>query len=337
MEKVLVIQTAFIGDAVLTLPMVEKLSKESNLLIDVVAIPGTSEIFTSSPFVNEVIIYDKRGAHKGIKKAIEFAKKIKEKKYSKIFSPHRSFRTSFLVLLSGVNETYGYDNSSFCHAYKHLIHYNKDCHEVERNFQLAGIKNYDLKQSRPIVRFEESLPKIEEFKTANNLGKFVVIAPSSVWETKKYPKKYFVELINYFANQNYNIILSGSKQEFPLCEEIKLLSKGNIINTAGMFNIIETIALISKSILLISNDSAATHFGMCTETPVITLYCSTVPEFGFYPYRNNSLFLGVNNLECKPCGIHGYKECPIGTFECGNKLYPKLVIEKITELLNDNK
>ena len=51
--------------------------------------------------------------------------------------------------------------------------------------------------------------------------------------------------------------------------------------------------------------------------PVLTIYCSTVPEFGFYPYNKKSSYISFNDLNCKPCGIHGYEKCPIKSFDCG--------------------
>ena len=85
---------------------------------------------------------------------------------------------------------------------------------------------------------------------------------------------------------------------------------------------------------LICNDSAPTHMGMCADISVLTLYCSTVPEFGFYPYNEKSTYLSLPDLECKPCGIHGHNECPIASFECGVKLSPDLVIKTLQELIN---
>ena len=73
---------------------------------------------------------------------------------------------------------------------------------------------------------------------------------------------------------------------------------------------------------------------MVNDIKVLTLYCSTVAEFGFYPYNSKSKYLSFDNLKCKPCGIHGFKECPINTFDCGNKLKPEIVIEEAEKLLN---
>jgi len=128
-------------------------------------------------------------------------------------------------------------------------------------------------------------------------------------------------------------LLTGSEEEFNLNEEIRLALNDNCINLAGKYSIIETIYLLTKCSMLITNDSAPTHFGMAADIPVLTIYCSTVPEFGFSPYNGKSGSVGLNDLACKPCGIHGYEECPLSHFNCGQKLLPENVIEKLNTLL----
>ncbi len=76
--------------------------------------------------------------------------------------------------------------------------------------------------------------------------------------------------------------------------------------------------------------------GMTADIKVLTIYCSTVADFGFYPYNLASRFISYDDLDCKPCGIHGYNNCPIKTFDCGLKLVPKTIIKTMEEMLNDN-
>src|ERR1039457_3428152 len=116
-DKILVIQTAFLGDAVLTLPMIQKLKEMNNdATIDVLCIPASKEIFQLSSLINEIIVIDKKKDHKSFFNLLKFTREIRARGYDKIFSPHRSFRTSLLILQSGVKETYGFSNSSFFHV-----------------------------------------------------------------------------------------------------------------------------------------------------------------------------------------------------------------------------
>ena len=74
---------------------------------------------------------------------------------------------------------------------------------------------------------------------------------------------------------------------------------------------------------------------MAADIPVITVYCSTVPGFGFYPYNTMSSFVSYDDLLCKPCGIHGHAKCPVKTFDCGNKLLPQQIIGKIQDIVSE--
>ncbi|MBS4036008.1 MAG: glycosyltransferase family 9 protein [Ignavibacterium sp.] len=338
MEKTLVIQTAFIGDAVLTLPMIQKLREGNSILqIDVVCIPSTEEIFTNCPFVDNVLILDKRGKHKSISGLLKFGKKLKELKYDKIYSPHRSLRTALLVLFTGVRETFGFSNSSLKHAYKNLVEYHLDKHEVQRNFDLIGYSyNDESWKIKPIVKISEQVTlKVNEYFNFNNIREgFIAISPGSVWATKRYPEEYFVQLIRFLVEEKKQIVLIGGENDNKITSSIKNKFPEMVFNSAGLFSLIESIELIRHSSLLITNDSAPTHLGMCADIKVLTLFCSTVADFGFFPYNKLSRYLSEDDLYCKPCGIHGFNECPINTFECGIKLTPEKVIKTIKEMIN---
>ena len=339
MEKILIIQTAFIGDAILTLPMIQKLKEKiPNCEIDVLAIPSTVEIFSSSPYIHEVIVIDKKGKHKSFISLLNFIKELKKKNYNRIYSPHRSFRSAFITMKLDVKETFGFSNSSMRHVYKNLIEYKPQHHEVQRNLDLIDFEytNSDWKISPEIKIDEDIKVKINEFCKSNNIKKdFSVIAPGSIWNTKKYPVDNFEEAISHLIKKDFSIVLIGSEKEKILCDNLANKFDGKVTSSAGMFSLIEVVELLKKAKILISNDSAPTHLGMCADIPVLTIYCSTLPEFGFYPYNKKSQYLSYNNLACKPCGIHGYDECPLKNFACGNNLKPSFVISKIEEMLND--
>jgi len=135
-QKILVIQTAFIGDAILTLPLIQEIKKFfPNSKIDVLAIPKTQEIFTHSASVENVIVYDKHKADKSLLKFFQLVKRIRNKKYDFIFSPHRSFRSALIVFFSKAKETFGFSNSALPFVFKNIIKYNNS-HEVKRNLDL---------------------------------------------------------------------------------------------------------------------------------------------------------------------------------------------------------
>jgi len=335
--KILVIQTAFPGDAILTLPMIQELKKIfPSSKIDVIGIPGTYEIFKYSPHINEVIILDKRGSQRSLFQLFKFISLIKKKKYHRIYSPHRSLRTSLIVWFSKVKKTFGFDTASFSFVYEYKIKYKSDIHEVARNLNLVGlpIEKDNWKIFPEIIIPEEVNSKIEMLLNLESNKKYVALAPGSVWATKRYPKEYYKKIIEYLLNKDYSVVLIGGNDDQILCEDLEKGLRNNIKSFAGNLKIIESIALIKHCELLICNDSAPTHMGMAAGIPVLTIYCSTLPDFGFYPYSSKSCYLSFDDLKCKPCGIHGHNKCPIKTFECGYKLLPEEVIKSIDLLID---
>ncbi|MGE5439773.1 MAG: glycosyltransferase family 9 protein [Bacteroidota bacterium] len=353
-EKILVIQTAFIGDAILTLPMLKKLKDiYPDSTIDVVTTPQASGIFRANPYTYKVYSYDKKGKDRSFISLLRFAGKIKSEGYTRIYSPHRSFRTSMLVLLSGVRETYGFSNASLRQVYKNIVPYNSSHHEVQRNLELLerGSLTSDWRILPEVVAETEEKKKVTEFmaevtrsiaqngaaagvKSASGV-KFAAVAPGSVWMTKRFPKERFIEVINYLISCSYTVLLIGGKEDQEYSSGIASMFDGSVISTAGQFSIIETIEILRQCKVLVSNDSAPTHFGMCADIPVLTIYCSTVAAFGFYPYNSKSKYVSYDDLSCKPCGIHGRTQCPLKTFDCAYKLDIRTIARAIEEITAD--
>ncbi len=334
-ERILIIQTAFIGDAILTLPMIQAIkNKYDNSVIDVVCTPGSADIFRSSPFINEAVVFDKRGEHRKLKAFLRFGKKLKQKNYSRLFSPHRSFRTSILVLLSGIRETTGFDISALRWVYKNIAEYDFKAHEVERNLKLAG---YNTSSERwriaPVISADEKTKNEIAGFNLSETGSVIAIAPGTVWETKRYPEKYYAEIAGAVLAKGARVVFIGSKDDRQLCDSISMKAGEGCINLAGELKIPATIELLKKCLCLVCNDSAPAHMAMSSGIPAFMVYCSTVPEFGFYPYLNGSKYFMAENINCRPCGIHGYKKCPEEHFNCGEKLKSEVIISEIYRLM----
>lgn len=333
-DRLLIIQTAFIGDAALTLPMIEKLKEQNpSSVIDVIAIPGTKEIFENSPFVDDILIFEKRGKHKSLSGMLAFVKEIRKQKYSKIYSPHRSFRTSLLVLLSGVKETYGFNTASMSFVYKNKIIYRPDYHEVRRDLEIIkyGTDENNWKITPQIKQNEQAEKRIETLLEGIK-GKLIAVAPGSVWETKKYPEGLFKELSGLLISSGFTVLLIGGAEDSGLCGNIAGSFGKGVYSFAGKLSLTESVFLLKKCSVLISNDSAPAHLGLMASVPVVDIYCSTAPGFGFYPYHLNSVFISYSGLSCKPCGIHGLRRCPIGTFDCAYKIEPGLIFDAVKQI-----
>ncbi|MFM7667506.1 MAG: glycosyltransferase family 9 protein, partial [Bacteroidota bacterium] len=199
--------------------------------------------------------------------------------------------------------------------FKHEI--GNGTHEVTRNLSLLADFGADS-LCRPSL-FPSEVDKNSVAQYTNE--KFICLAPASVWFTKQLPEEKWVELINSFPPA-LKIYLVGGKTDEVLCQLIidKSGRAGQAQNLSGQLTLLQTAALFSKSEHVYVNDSGPLHIASAMNVPTTAFFCSTIPDFGFGPLAETSEIKQVENLECRPCGLHGKKECPLGHFDCGNKI-----------------
>ena len=315
MNRILIIQTAFLGDVILATPVISELKRlYPQAEIDMLVKKGNESLLKNNPHLNYLITFDKSGGKYGAMRRL--IRQFRARKYDLVINLHRFGSSGILTALSGAKKKYGFKKNPFSFSYsKKFEHTIGDgTHEVERN--LSIIKEFGAVQTkRP-----ELYPTREQFERIRDYHKetYFCFAPASVWFTKQLPKEKWIELIRKKSEEG-RIILLGGKDDRELCEEIISGSHvENALNLAGELNLLESAALMSKAKRNYVNDSGPLHLASAMNAPVTAFFCSTVPAFGFGPLSVDSEIKEVSEkLDCRPCGLHGFKECPKGHFKCG--------------------
>jgi heptosyltransferase-2 len=317
MQKFLVIQTAFTGDVVLATALIEKLHQFfPGAYIDVLVRKGNEGLLRSHPFLNEVLLWNKKENKK--KNLFGLLKRIRENKYDKVINLQRFASTGMLTAFSGAKEKIGFDKNPFSFFFTKKVKHEvvNGIHEVERNNELV---KYFTDGSFTVPRLYPSVADYDEIRKYT-LQAYVCMMPASVWYTKQYPFDKWVDLINNFPH-GYNIYLLGGKEDADLCEKIKEAVNRKIEVLAGKLNFLSSAALMKHATMNYTNDSAPLHFASAVDAPVTAIFCSTVPSFGFYPLSSQSFIVETTEkLECRPCSLHGLKACPLGHFKCARTI-----------------
>lgn len=330
MQKILLIQTAFIGDAVLATALVEKWhSFYPNCKIDFLVRKGNEGLLANNPKLNEVLIWDKKQSK--YKHLFQLIKKIRANKYNLVVNVQRFAATGLLTIFSGAKQTIGFNKNPlsflFTHKVKHIISTpEKPLHEVERNQQLIE-KFTDAIPAKPKL-----YPSPADYEAVKNFQtqKYICIAPASVWFTKQYPAHKWMELINALPN-NFTIYLLGAPSDEELCKQIAQASNKPVQILAGKLSFLQSAALQQNAEMNYVNDSAPMHFASAVDAPVTAVYCSTLPSFGFGPLSTKSFVVETEEkLACKPCGLHGQASCPQGHFNCANSIKVNRLLEVLT-------
>jgi len=313
-SKILVIQTAYIGDVILATPVAIAIQKKfPSCTIDYLVKKGNEGLLANHPNIRNVISFDKKHKRKSIKQVVS---EIRKEKYDVVINLHRFLSSGIITAMSGAKCKIGFKKNplswNYHFAFPHHIGYG--IHEVDRNLSL--LTHFDIHEKAKPLEF----PTPEDFKAIEKYAHkpYDCLAPASIWATKQLPVKKWVKLIGKLDGYVY---LIGGPNDHELCEEIRKKSKNpKVLNVAGKLKIMESIALMKLAKRNYVNDSGPMHFASAVNAPVTVFYCSTLPEFGFGPLSDDSEIKEVSDLPCRPCGLHGKKSCPEVHFRCGNDM-----------------
>ncbi len=311
--KVLVIQTAFIGDAIVSVAFAEALkSADRSCDITYLVRPESVNVLKYAPAINRVIPYDKYGEESGRSGIESKAKELNELGFDAIVCLHSSVRTLELVKrLSAPIKLGIVSNDVFTSQIVPEI--GDDQARIAVRFAEKLNATVDTK-SLPKLDFPEGLLPKDFLSLPRPI---IGIAPGSVWKTKRWTASHFIELANVLCSKGVSIVWIGQEGDVDaeILESVNLF-KNKSINYLSKLSLEESGAVIQHIDLLISNDSAPVHIAIASGTPVIDIFGPTIPEFGFAPRAESGLSIGVENLWCRPCSSHGSNECPIHTHQC---------------------
>lgn len=318
LKKILVIQTAFIGDVILATAVVEKLHLHfPEASIDMLVRKGNESLLAGHPFLRSVKIWNKRESK--WKHLWQMLKSIRSEKYDLVVNLQRFASSGILTAFSGAKETVGFKKNPmsflFSKSVPHIIgsHAQPGEHEVRRclrtidhivGTELVSPRLYPSKKDQEVVK--------------DFLGEsFITISPASVWFTKQTPLHVWIDFLNQIPQQKV-YILGGPGDQQIANDLIESSGHSHCTSLAGRLTLLQSAELMTHAEMNYTNDSGPLHLCSATKAPVTAVFCSTIPEFGFGPvHKNGTVVQSKNELDCKPCGLHGFKACPKGHFKCG--------------------
>jgi len=334
MHRILVIQTAFIGDVVLATALLQNLhAAYPEATIDILVRAGAQELFIHHPYIHQVHVWDKKkNKYQHLFQIIQTIRRIK---YDVVINVQRYLATGIITVLSGAKKTIGFNKNPLSFLFSEVVAHQfglgaghetiyqgatihaTSIHETSRNHALLASLTTAPVAKPALYPSAAHFIAVQKYQSAP----YICMSPGSVWETKKMPAKNWIDLINAVPT-NYTIYLMGAPNETALCAEIlSATSRGGVINIAGELNLLEAAALIKSANLNYVNDSAPMHLASATNAPVVAIYCSTIPAFGYGPLSSVQFVIeSTASLPCKPCGLHGKTACPLGHFNCGNSI-----------------
>ncbi|MBI5241586.1 MAG: glycosyltransferase family 9 protein [Elusimicrobia bacterium] len=319
--NVLILQTSFLGDTLLTLPLARDLkSILPDCRVTVLTLPRSEALFQDSPHVDEVILDDKRGAHRGPFGAWRLAQELRRRRFDLALIPHRSLRSALLARLAGIPRRIGSSASAGRWLLTDAVPFTWLMHDLERNLALLQPLKPDI---RP--RPDESVFVAKDGKAGAAIAarlleagvgpgdRLVGLHPGSVWATKRWLPERFAVVARGLAARGLRVVLVGGEGDRELCGRIA--EKSGALDWAGRTGLLELKALMGRLALFMTNDSGPMHMATGMGVPTLAVFGPTTRELGFFPYGAGHAVV-EKDLSCRPCSLHGTKTCPAGHFLC---------------------
>jgi len=328
MNRFLVIQTASIGDVILATPVIEKLHRHfPDAQIDMLLKKGNESLFKGHPFLHKILIWDKKtDKYKNFRNILHI---IRDTHYEGVINLQRFASTGFLTISSAAEQKIGFNKNPFSLFFtkrvKHTIR-EGNRHETERNLDL--VRSFTDESPSPIKLYptQANFAKMSQYKTV----KYITLSPASLWFTKQYPKEKWIDFLTEL-NDDIRVYFLGGANDSILCNEIiKDSGHGNSLNLAGKLSLLESAALMKDAAMNYMNDSAPLHLASSVNANTTAIFCSTVTGFGFGPLSDDSVVIETKEeLDCRPCGLHGLKSCPKKHFKCAMTIDTQELLNRI--------
>jgi heptosyltransferase-2 len=343
MQGILIIAPNWIGDAVMTQPLLANLKAQyPNSTIDVLASTWVAPIYRACTEVNEVIEakFEHQQLQWGLRK--QLAKDIEAKNYQACLVLPNSFKSALIPWLANIPFRIGYrgelryglinvslDNPSKVNRPPMVEHYLalsqllKDDevnppNELTPKLNVSSVAQHSVEQKLAAANI--------------NPNALVVFCPGAEFgPTKRWPAEHFAELARNLVEQNADlqIVLLGGSSDHELAQNIVLQSGNNphLHNWCGITSLDEAIALIDTAMAVVSNDSGLMHIAAALKTPQVAIFGSSDPAHT-PPLSEKAKVIWLN-LPCSPCHK---KICPLGHLKCLNDILPQQVFATLNTL-----
>ncbi len=332
--KILLVQTSYLGDTVLSTPVIPALKKlypDSELWM--VTTPLSASLVKRDPLLTGIIPFDKRRKDAGLSGLRTMKNCFQEIGFNRAYALHRSARTSILLWLSKIPVRIGFTNAKLSFLYHHLQKRNPDDHDVIRNLSIladeAPIENFEV-EMRLFPPETDELSQIVKDRLPEP-GTYAVLVPGSAWETKRWYWEEYRKTAEYLLGKDTPVVLIGAEADMEVNQ--KVADGLGIIDVAGKTSVDDAMYIMKNAKLSVCNDSMSLHMASAFKIPCAAIFCATSPAQGFGPWKNNAIIV-EKNLDCRPCSRHGTRKCPNRAEACMKDLSHKEVIGAIELLLS---
>ncbi len=341
LKRILLARTDRIGDVLLATPAIKALRTHyPTSYIAMLVSPTTRQIVEGNPYLDEVIVMDKRGRHRGFLATWRLAQVLRRKDFDVAVVLHPTVRVHLLCFLAGIRERIGYDRKAPYFLTRSVPHKKQEGrkHELEYNFDLLeplGITTVEREITMPIRMDAERAVelRLKEADVGPHVS-VVAINPAASDLSRRWPTEKFAALIDRLGQlPGVRVVVVAEAAHRAVTQELVSMIHVRAVDFTGAFDLSQLASLFKRCRLVVSNDSGPVHLAVAVHTPVIAIFGRN--QAGLSPERWRPLgprdVVVHKKMECNPCLAHA---CVRG-FQCLEAISVEEIFRHAQRLLED--
>lgn len=321
-ERILLVQTAFLGDVILTTPLLAALRQHApSAELTMLVTPAAAPLVAHHPALDHVLVDDKRGRDRGVAGLLRLIWTLRSRRFTTAIAAQKSMRTALALRAAGIPRRIGFATAPAAFFYTERVPRPLAAHDRDRLLGLLaplGVIASEPATLQPRIAIDAATearatallePHVRDGRP------LAAICPGSAWRTKRWPLQSFAALVRALDADGYRCLLLGAPDERALTAAVQQASTSRAIDLGGATDLPLLAAVLARAAVAITNDSAPMHVATAVDVPQVAIFCATVPSQGYGPLGRRAIVV-ERDLACRPCGRHGGERCPRGTDDC---------------------
>jgi heptosyltransferase-2 len=318
--RILVVQTGFLGDVVLTTPLLAALRRRvPAATLTMLVTPAAAPLVARHPALDEVLIDDKRGAGRGALGMLRLALRLRRLGFTTAIAAHKSLRTALALRAAGIPRRIGFATAPGSRLYTTRVARPVGVHDRDRILALLTPLG-DVAVSEPAAPWiaidEAARARATALLTPIADGRpLAAVCPGAAWRTKRWPAEAYGALVRGLEADGFACVILGGRDERAITAAVRAAAGDRGLDLGGATDVAALAAILARAAVAVTNDSAPMHVASALGVPQVAIFCATVPAQGYGPLGARAAVV-EKDLACRPCGRHGGERCPRGTDDC---------------------
>jgi heptosyltransferase-2 len=334
MTKILVVAPSWVGDAVLSQPLLTRIKAlDPAATIDVLAPGWGLPIFRRMEETGSTLESPFAHGELALRKRLQLGRRLRDMRYDRAYVLPNSFKSALVPAFARIRERIGFVGEMRYGLLTDARRLDRIALPlmVERFASLAERAGATLQRPVPVPQLQVSAQERESIIGRLGLAmpsELVCLCPGAEYgPAKRWPPEYFAELAGALARQGRSTWVIGSAKEHEIGAAIERQSRGAAVNLCGRTTLDDAVVLLSAAKTVVSNDSGLMHVAAALGRPMVALYGSSSPAFT--PPLSDKARIVSLDLDCSPCFK---RTCPMKHFNCMIQLAPARVLDEMNRL-----